>query len=873
MFLLTFATSVFVSSALALDTSSSKVNIRPMPYPFSHLVSFSSDVDMQRPWHGAAIHRVFNEEIGLTISDSLWPQGSPDSSSLFVGPDFLNRKASGVGTQPIFALLLREWHRGNIDQFHGWHEDGPIQVRNEFDAPIVMTGVRTTQRLPDVFPSLVSQHTQNVRLYFSSQPPSDLRVLLLDKQGKSISFATHSHSSEQNVQFEVGKTDWIVEIVVPTISYNSSTLVINPMYVDRIELIAPSCAKGCLAALNRVERDHFSRQTVLSQSRWLESWNIRPAIVTSHGGNTLVAGYGGEGKSMKLERTPGTFLADKATVVNREPLADRKNEHAYQSDILHRLSVRGVWAYYPEDDKHLALAPRTDTGKMSPLTSSYRKLYNVSRFSYAFRSDVSNEEKFIEQMKLYSPQMPKETIRLLYCGKRCTVDQGDALALLLSQSVYMVDHGERVVHFWYTHFGSGGSDFKHSQEQPTTPTVLSWARRFANYVYNFDGDINDARRIWSPPANTWLRYQIMQEGIKNHVRIDDSKSSLVIMPWKDPVTGVEVPERLAGTRDLHGLTLYVADPDRAMVKVAGRAVETFTRNPADASGKRSITIVDDNTPTSLVGKIAWRDRGGVKALSGEFSDTSAVKDYVTLTANQDGNASVVFKPWALDLWNISHMHLALRRQSAEHDASRAVAGSVKIELLMEDGGRIAIVDSEKKNVLAEGMSYWQLQRVGAFGEWHRHTLDVTRLIWPKVDLDDATWRRPPLPLGRVREIRVSMSGVQPGETVKIRDMKALRPSGNGEAPDGGKLVAGRVTRDGSAPLALVAVQATTESGAVLSTVSDKDGYYFFPSRKRGETLAIRARFDKTFCAPLQGRKILVLKNEAEVDIQANRCVV
>src|SRR4051812_10624643 len=43
--------------------------IRLLPYPYAHVVSFASDVDAQRPWHGAAIHRIFNEDLGLTISD------------------------------------------------------------------------------------------------------------------------------------------------------------------------------------------------------------------------------------------------------------------------------------------------------------------------------------------------------------------------------------------------------------------------------------------------------------------------------------------------------------------------------------------------------------------------------------------------------------------------------------------------------------------------------------------------------------------------------------------------------------------------------------------------------------------------------------
>ena len=178
-----------VSSGSGAVGAESAPAVRLLPYPFADVVSFASDVDGQRPWHGAAIHRVFNEEIGLPISDSLWPQGdSVNASSLFFGPGRLNRASSGVGTEPTFALLLRQWHRGNIDHFHSWQEDGPFELRNEIKPPLELSGVRTEQRLPDVHPDLAPQMSQNVRFYFSAEPPPDLQIVVHDEQGKSMSF-------------------------------------------------------------------------------------------------------------------------------------------------------------------------------------------------------------------------------------------------------------------------------------------------------------------------------------------------------------------------------------------------------------------------------------------------------------------------------------------------------------------------------------------------------------------------------------------------------------------------------------------------------------------------------------------------------------
>jgi hypothetical protein len=882
---------MFASSVLLLAVSSgsgavgaeSAPAVRLLPYPFADVVSFASDVDQQRPWHGAAIHRVFNEEIGLTISDSLWPQGdSSNASSLFLGPGRLNRTSAGAGTEPTFALLLRQWHRGNIDHFHGWQEDGPYELRNEIEPPLVLSDIRTNQKLPDVHPDLISQMSQNVRFYFSAEPPPDLQIILHDEQGKSMSFDAGSIARGKNIQYEVGKSGWIVEVLIPASPSDPLALAISPMLIDRIELIAPSCRGGCAASLTRIERDHFSRQTVLSELPWLDRWNVRPTYVTSHGGDTLVQTLGVEGKSLDVPRTPNTLLADPAMVVVREGLADRKQSHAYYSDLLKRLSVSGVWSYFPEQFEDIYV--RADVTKwalrMPPLTTTYEGFYNFPRtLSKAMNAGLLatgllEEEKFAGDMRERFPGMPEQDIRSLYCGSLCSISQGNALASLLRESIYHIDNGKKIKHLWYTHFGSedGGSTFTASLEEPVTPVVRKWMRKLANYVYNFDGSIGPDRRVWSPPANTWVRYQIMQAGIAAHVSADADSSSIKITRWQDLVTHGTVPEPKAGTRDLHGLTVYVDHPERASVSIGDKAFETFTRNPPDETGRASITIVDNNTPTSIVGQVALQDRGSVEINSGEFSDVTSINNFISIKANPSGQAEVIFKPWSLDLWNTSHLNFAIRKRLAEASKESTSKGEVTIEMLMEDGGRVSIRESQGPLERVSGSSVWPVSPLGVFGEWHHQTLDVTRLVWPKFSRDDENWRRPPLPLGRVMQVRIVVTGAAAGEIVDLRDLRALRPSGNGEAPDGTKLVAGRVTRDGMIPLPLVPVHATSSSGEVTNTTTDQDGYYFLYHRSPGEQLAIQARFEKSACHPLQGRKIEVNKNEAEVDIESNFCV-
>lgn len=874
------ASSVFwavlgISCAFGVESVSA---VRLLPYPFADVVSFASDVDEQRPWHGAAIHRVFNENIGLTISDSLWPQGdSVNASSLFLGPGRLNRRSSGVGTEPTFALLLRQWHRGNIDHFHGWQEDTPFELRNEIEPPLRLSDIRTEQKLPEVDPGLVGQMSQNVRFYFSAEPPSELQIILHDKQGNSMSFDPGSIARDKNIQFEVGDAGWIVEILIPATLSNPLALAISPLLIDRVEFIAPSCRGGCAASLTRIERDHFSRQTVLLELPWLERWNVRPAFVTSHGGNTLVQVFGVEGESRVVPRAPDPLLADPAVVVVREGLADRKQSHAYHSDLLKKLSVSGIWSTFPEkiEDKYVSSAVTEWANRMPPLTTSYEGFYNFPRTrSQSSAVGLSSEEEFTSDMRAIFPRMAEDDIRSFYCGKVCNMSQGNSLARLLGESIYLIESGKKIKHLWYDHFGSENGDeaFESSPEHPVTPAVQKWMRKFANYVFNFDGSIGPDRRVWSPPANTWIRYQIMHAGIAGHLDVDADTSSIRLTPWQDPVTHRIVPDPQAGTRDLHGLTVYVNHPELASVSVGGKAVETFTRNSPDETGRPSITIVDDNTPTSIVGQVALRDRGSVEIKSGRFTDVTSTNKFISVEADQSGQAEVIFKPWSLDLWNTSHLNFAMRKRLPEADKESASSNKVTIEMLMEDGGRVSIQEPETLSGPVSGSSVWPISSLGVVGKWRYQTLDVARLVWPKFLAADENWHRPPLPLGLVMEVRIVVTGAAAGEVVDIRGLRALRPSGNGEAPDGTKLVAGRVTRDGMIPLPLVPVQAISSSGEITSTTTDQDGYYFFYQRSRGEQLAVEAHFEKSACYPLQGRKIEVYKNEAEVDIESNFCV-
>jgi len=866
----------FFGSNIAAGTED-LTRLRELPYPFRQLVSFSDDADELKPWHSAAIHRFFNQDLGLPITDSIWPHGSDRLSTVFLGPDRLNRTPSGVDGLPAYALILREWHRGNIDQFHGWQEDSTYALRNNFGAGIALGSPHVEVSLPPVAPELVNQQRQNVRLYLTAEPPEDLSVTLTDSTGSVLPYGPAQIAKGRQVQLKTGDTGFIVELMIPTEGDTHDHLALNAGLMTSVALDAPSCAKGCPVAVTKIERDDFSRATVLSEAPVLADWNMRPALLTSHGGNTLAQDFGTAGKFYEVPRSPGTIFNDSSVVVRREAHATDETSHAYHADILKNLGVEGVWSYFPANPAHYFGPLKSDARlPLPPLTNSYPGFYNVPR-STTGNFDRSSADAFATDLGHLLPNLSYQDRRDLYCGLRCDSAQGDALAMLVASSVEMIRGGDTVHHFWYSHFGSRGSDFQHTTEEPVTPMVRRWMQKLTNLVYNFDNTVPSSQRVWSPPGSTWVRYQQMRTGIAEHLHIDDANNTITIDPWTDSVTGKIIPDPNAGSRDLHGLTVYMADPFKTKIYLGETELHAFTRNPADETGRPSITLVDDNTPSAVIDQVALFDKGQLSIDNGEAFERNARENdpagsrILSLTADETGRAEVLFRPSRLEFWNTSHLQLALRKLGVSKGRRGTAPGNVEIDLTMDDGKVVSIneTDTPEQELLAS--SQWHISPVPISDDWRYETLDVTSLDWPDLDPRIAQWSRPPLPIGKVKSVRIAFVNARPGTMLEIANLRALRPNPNGEANDGGKLVAGRITADGEKAMAHVKIRAVSSTTGLLKTETNEDGYFFFPHRPKGEIISITARINGQACAIEQGRRIEIAKNEAELDINAQNC--
>ena len=858
-------------------------DIREFPYPFSHVISFASDVDSQTADYGRAFHRTVNETLGLPVSDSLWvmARNASAGSGFFKSLAELNDSPSGIPNHPVYGLLLREWHRGNIDHFHSWQDDSTRQIRNVLSPPIALSAATTTLTLP-VSPAKVDATSanlhlpQHLRLVFDAPPPDDLFLVVKSKDGRQTVIGQNLVKNGKEVQFEAAGSRHIVEIlfgVSPDVGIEYGPRTVKPHEIGEIELHATSCARGCPVKVTALERDNFSRLTAKLQSPLLKAWNVRPAVLTSHGGWTYHQGFGAPGDQF-IYPSPST-PEDNNILKVATTLADDKNSHAYHSDMLRDLGVLAVWPLlwgkwpvvnYARD----RLPP--------PLSSNFQGFYTLGKtvpYEIAAPADYGQLTQLLSQQDPLAAKFDPRDYLCLQSALCYQGAQGGALGFLINLTLAGIDSGQKTNVLWHTHFGTAALD-PTLPVSPITrihPKVGPAFRKLANYYYDLDGSVGLQRRAWVVPANVWFRYRVALAHAGSNVKVDQTNSAVTITRWLDPVTRRAIPDPAAGTRDLHGLTIYVPDPDAAKVSVGRQTIRTFTRNPPDQTGRKSITIVDNHTPTVILDEVKSSAFAQSTAEECDFSepiapvgDAAYGKRYFSIVT-RGATGMVRLRPSALELWNTTHLHFAYRKPAGSADHA---VGKLFIELEMDNGYTISVVEGEEEPRGGAQFAGWRINSSPALREWRYVTLATSAMKWVGT-ISDSHTSPVPLPIGRVREIRLGLRHASPGERLDLDGLMALRPDGNGEGADRGKLVSGQVTYADGSPLSDVRVEAKNKDGTILRTSTNRSGYYYFYGVLPGSVLAISSLIEGQRCTPLRGQLVDIRKNEAEIDINLATC--
>ena len=859
---------LLATSSLASRAIAAEADIRRLPYPFGQMVTISSDVDYEAPWHERAIHKFLNEDLGMPITDSVWvtnSTGGPDVNAFFSSFSGLDKRPSLVEMFPVFELLIREWHRGNIDHLHSWSDDMAPQYKVTLATPAKLLNNHVEiAELPKArwlrgFEQ--DRGYQQFRLFFDAPPPADLSIELRYSDGTSLVYDKAEVLRASNSATLILNEEW---------PWGPPTTIKNPLpAIVSLMLRAPSCEHGCEVSLIGIERDNFSRYSVLRQMPFLEYMNIRPSVLTAHGGLTYHPDFEGPGKhSLRdgmLSDDPGSASVRR----EMEGLAGKQGSIGYHADLLRKLGVRSVTAIMNPTVRETVDFAQSIPAPIQSFEGFYA-LVKTHGFFGPVGGDLSQVSEILSKTDAAASDFPAEHYLCkdnVYCRQ---ADQGSTAGGLIALSLGLIRKGRFVEHNWYTHLGTSRLDptFVATPESPFPPVTMAAFASLALYYYDPAGKRPLSQRVWVPPAGVWANYNILRAHIGEHTTVDSETSAVRISSYFDSVLGTNLPDSLSGTRDLNGITVFVKNSDIATVTLDGKAVTQFTRNPADESGRESITIVDNNTPTTILGRIAPESNAQVASAGGSYewishppTDRVGPPAFARLVAN-DNIASLNFVMKSLSVWNATHLAFSYRIARSD---GRAPRGHASIVFERNDGVRIAFAESPSNNPPASD-SYTFFGRHRDAQEWHSVTIPQHDLRWPE------NWSKPKLPLvlGEIRSMQVQLLDAADGDTLEIGDLKMLRPSGDGSAPDGSRVVAGRVLDSRGKTVEGIGVSADFD-GNRRHTVTDQFGYYAFGGVKQGAIAAISASHFGRECAPTRGPLMEVQANEVEVDINFGEC--
>lgn len=839
---------VLVRPAQSSETSV----LRKLPYPFAHMVTVANDADGQPPWYGYAIHRIMNEQLGLRIGDSFWVNTNSNSqlsAALFSGPLQRNSQASGIDGHTVFWLLVRSFHRGDYDHFHSWQDDAIHRYSYWPKQVVLLRSGRNVIELP-------RSPTHEDRLKISRWPqPASLRLHLDGKL--PTEFSVNLKSGEHTVRVPASAIRRPARIAADADGRNVLEVLMgrtsqNGLVEFRGQPLQIELEGEFSGRFLGVEWDGFSRSLVQLQLPWLKKLNIRPVMTTAHGGYTRAQNLGiGDIYRLKPDKDP-----DVAATIDwiARPGGDDPKSHAYHVDLLRELGVHSAAVAPPVRYPYNATKPTRLERFHSSELWAVDKTWGLSFLPPISRADLQSRFARLD------PVAANENVTDLLCTDSFLClrsEQGPTLDFLIATSLAHVraDQGS-VRHNWYQHLGTALAhrELPLSLDRPISESAERQLRRLADHMYNFGGTIPSNKRVWVPAPSVWQTYLITTRNMHDRVAVDAVTSMVRIAPVQDPVLDRTWPSLQSPTRELHGLTIYVPDSSAARVRIGEKEIVSFTRNPADESGRESVTIVNDQHPITILNGFLARHGGTLIAKNVEVS-----ADGQKLRIVARGNSpKFSFKPESVHLSNISHVRLRVKKIGP---------GQLRLRMKLASGVQI-LLEEQESAISRDHDAIWRLPDL-KHGVWTEYILGLSELAF---NGGKAVSGYNPLPLGRLVEVEVGLLDSGRGASLEIATLEGLQALAQAGSPDGTVAVAGRLIDDAGKPIVGREVKLALQRGASQSTNTDQNGYYWFSDIMSGQgVVATFAEQSGSGCRRSARRALWLARNEVETDLYAAAC--
>jgi hypothetical protein len=335
--------------------------------------------------------------------------------------------------------------------------------------------------------------------------------------------------------------------------------------------------------------------------------------------------------------------------------------------------------------------------------------------------------------------------------------------------------------------------------------------RLAEFVQQRDKDNPVPFRVWFAPASSVLAFAAVMKGLPSVIERDGHV--VRITSWFDRNLGHRIPDpAVFGTSWLHGVTIHVPDPGKTEVFVDGIQMDNFTKNPADALGGPSITLVDKSGQIPFVPDVPSSmihvGDSNVSRLSVEIPDQKEAAILRTSHGEGDGQWMLPIHP--LKLRNVTHwgFEVQLLDTSVEWRVGFQTQEGVWFEAGSEPGLR------------------WRVSSPPT-GTWHRYTLAFVDGYGLNENSRESASIFSSLIRSKIVAVRISINGSKGGHDFALRDLSVFRPRPCTKIRPNKRILSGMVKMCLSG-LPLVGEEIVCHTPEGISIVeTDESGVYVF----------------------------------------------
>jgi hypothetical protein len=799
--------------------------VRPAPYPYYRMLSIPSDCCATHFSDVFYTHTLLSRRFGLDTGSSFFPfsatgAGPAETGSIIAlfckGQPEPRVTPVRIEKEDIDALplFLCYFYRGWVDHIHSWSSEA---------TPAVSLVART-------------RHT----LSADGEEKIDLRLqghVATTFQGLQASMAV----SEGVTSFELTLVDrgdlahhivyktplgdrqgWNVSALPPDELQSVNLKLIRetnrkPLHIlgrpapDGVTLKAATLKvqgkRGATVEIKALRAFDLTRTMIESQMAQLRQYNILPNTSTNHGGYSSWAG---------LQTMP--TIAMQGQSVPRPPLGGRLGSPAYHADLLRRLGVEFLVG--------LKIWPG-------------QRLYTLETADGTAWYGADRQDVEIEECPLPAPSGQMAHFENL--GRLVAGYLGAAPAFGAAGSLY-------------THYNTyNGEAFatvfpgvvQMSALKKLHPHAEAALTILANTRYNLDGRCAEHQRVWTCPISVQMRYLQLRQALTEHARLDGN--TVRITPWNDKVIGRTVPDAAFLTQDLHGQTFYVPEARTARVFVGDVELKALQRNPADSTGRPSVTIVDTTTPTVVFDEVDLLEQTGRTMPEGAslyFRHAGYRGDYaLEVRAEKAGDCRVRWEPFLLSSHENEFIRFAYKKTNPQ--------AKIVLSWTLTDGTETVATEGD-----LHGRQGWQLP-------------DAEGTDYHEVVLSFADMRAPAsgkkrLPRGEVQSIRIGLQNAAVGDAVFFDRVEFLAARGVRPHAGQGMVVGGRLypPRDGE-------TITLTRDGQMQRTATSRGGWFLFTGVPPESIVEIAFESNGTRYYPSRGRLTQVTRNDLELHIHAH----